>query len=111
MQMIVVEIYWDNKAISGLTVSGHSDYSPRGSDIVCSAVSALAQTAVLALDSVVGIKPPFVRKEGLLECKIPQGLGQEARKEAEIVLRTIVTGIENIAKHYPHHVSVTHKEV
>ena len=67
--MIVVRIYWDNQAICGLSVCGHSDYSPRGSDIVCSAVSALAQTAVLALDAVVGVKPRFVRQEGLLLCK------------------------------------------
>ncbi|MGI6364362.1 MAG: ribosomal-processing cysteine protease Prp [Bacillota bacterium] len=109
--MIVVRIYWDNQAICGLSVCGHSDYSPRGSDIVCSAVSALAQTAVLALDAVVGVKPRFVRQEGLLLCKLPPDLSEEARKEAGIVLRTVVTGIENIARHYPHHVTVTNKEV
>lgn len=109
--MIEVKVYWANRAIRGFSVSGHSDYSPRGSDIVCSAVSALAQTAVLALKTVADVNPQWSRQEGLLECMIPRELAQDSQGKAETVLRTIVTGIENISQHYPHYVSVTNKEV
>ena len=109
--MIEVKLYWGIRAVRGFSVSGHADCSPRGSDIVCSAVSTLAQTAVLALQSVAGVTPHWSRQEGMLECIIPSDLCQDSSEKAQTVLKTIITGIENIAQHYPQHVTVTTKEV
>lgn len=109
--MIEVKVYWAAETIHGFSVTGHSDHSHHGSDIVCSAVSALAQTAVLALKSVADITPHWIRQEGLLECTIPSELSQDSIEKANIVLRTIVTGIENISQNYPRYVIVSSKEV
>ncbi|NLK35279.1 MAG: ribosomal-processing cysteine protease Prp [Gracilibacteraceae bacterium] len=46
--MIKIVIYKAKEGrIKGFKISGHSGYGIRGTDIVCSAVSALGQTAIL----------------------------------------------------------------
>ncbi len=42
--------------IKGFYLSGHADYGPKGQDIVCAGVSALAQGALLGLEEVIGAK-------------------------------------------------------
>jgi len=109
--MINVKIFRDGQVIRGFSVSGHSDYRPRGSDIVCSAISALSQTAILALKQVAGVYPKWTRQDGLLECKMPDNLDDKQRDASRIVLNTIIVGIDNIAGHYPEHVNVSNEEV
>jgi len=109
--MITVIIFRVNEEVHGFSVFGHSNYSPSGSDIVCSAVSALAQTAILALKDVAEITPKWNRHDGHLECSIPANLDDQALNTAQLVLKTIITGIENIAQQYPRYVTVSNKEV
>jgi uncharacterized protein YsxB (DUF464 family) len=44
-----------------IDVKGHAGYAPHGQDIVCAAVSAILQTAVLGLESVARTYPDNVR--------------------------------------------------
>lgn len=43
-----------------IDVKGHSGYAPHGQDIVCAAVSAILQTAVLGLESIAATYPNCV---------------------------------------------------
>lgn len=43
-----------------IDVKGHAGYAPHGRDIVCAAVSAILQTAVLGLESIAETYPDFV---------------------------------------------------
>lgn len=107
--MIAVTFFREGQSWVGFSAAGHSHFSPRGTDIVCSAVSSLAQTAVLALDQVAGIKPQWQKKEGLLECRLPAGAG--SLPESQVIFQTILTGIRHIALEYPDYVKVCIEEV
>jgi hypothetical protein len=109
--MIEVHVFWDEHSIFGFSVLGHSDYSSRGSDIVCSAVSALSQTALLALNEVAGITPIYTKKDGLLECRVPQDIVQKTLLTCQVIFKTILLGIENIAEQYPDFVEIYNEEV
>jgi len=109
--MIKVKITRNGQLIRGFSLRGHSDYLPRGSDIVCSAVSALSQTAVLALAQVAGVTPVWTRQDGVLECKLPDDLDCLQTEASQTVLATIILGIENIAQQYPRHVNISTEEV
>lgn len=109
--MIRINILRDKRAIVGFAITGHSGFQVHGSDIVCAAVSALSQTAVLALEQVVHISPDWIRDEGLLKCNLPVGLESEKFEAGQVVLKTILLGIENIAEQYPEHVKVSYEEV
>jgi len=47
-----------------LTINGHANFAPHGKDIVCAAVSAIYQTAILGLAVVAKQYPSFVAFDG-----------------------------------------------
>jgi uncharacterized protein YsxB (DUF464 family) len=98
--------------LAGLRAEGHAAYARRRQDIVCSAVSALTQTAVNALEAVAGVptEPVVNEKTGLLEVILPGGLTAKQAADCQIVLRTVVQGLTDIAESYPGQVRVVYKE-
>lgn len=97
-------------SIRSFTVQGHTGYAAEGRDIVCAAVTALAQTAVLGLRRVARLEPEVFLDEGFLECRLPPGVGNTA---ADAILETMALGLVDIGKDYPGHVRVrfSNKEV
>ena len=51
--MIKVTINYRNDCIEELVVKGHSNFAPKGSDIVCAGVSAIVIGGLNAIDSLV----------------------------------------------------------
>lgn len=94
---------------SGLTVKGHAGYAPKGEDIVCSAVSALAQTAVLSLREQLGQDPVVIVEEGNLECFLPSALEAGDAEKARIILQTVETGLNAIACDYRDFIQVDYQ--
>ncbi|NLW06899.1 MAG: ribosomal-processing cysteine protease Prp [Clostridia bacterium] len=103
--------FWQNESLGliGLTVKGHAGFAPRGEDIVCAAVSALAQTAVLGLEQQLGLTLDVQIGDGKLECILPIGLNVFTLERAQIVLKTIAVGLEAIAETHRDHVKVEYK--
>lgn len=100
----------EDGTITCLTVEGHADYAPRGRDIVCAAVSALAQTAVLGLERA-GLKPRVEVREGWLKCAPPSVMTPDQAVRARIIMDTIHAGLEDIAAGYPEHVALREETV
>jgi len=105
--MIKVEIRRspEGEIISFLT-KGHAGYLPRGEDIVCAAVSALVQTAVLGLIHNLGLEPKVEIKEGYLYCLLPLDLEGEKRHDADLILEVMLTGLKEIVKEHPKYLKV-----
>ena len=98
-------------AIAGFEASGHAGAARiRGYDLVCCAVSALTQTGVNALCQVAGVEPTVEVRDGYLSCALPDGLDAQAQERAQIVLRTIMTGLTDIQKIYPSLIRIQQKE-
>lgn len=87
--------------LTSFTVQGHAGFAPHGQDIVCSAVSAIAQTTVYGMDRVLGINPQVLVREGFLECKIPEGaLAPKELEKVEVLLETMLVGLQEIQRDY-----------
>ena len=54
--MIEVTLFYQEKNLIGIESRGHSGYSKRGSDIICSAVSVLMQSLILGLSEIAKLK-------------------------------------------------------
>ncbi|SMP49621.1 ribosomal-processing cysteine protease Prp [Anoxynatronum buryatiense] len=110
--MINVNV-WRNpqKHIVRYTVSGHSNVAPTGKDIVCAAVSVLAQTTIIGLYEVLGQTPEYSIEDGLLECTISEALNETQRREATLLLETMLLGIHNIQQQYPDIIVIDDEEV
>ncbi|MGI5908087.1 MAG: ribosomal-processing cysteine protease Prp [Christensenellales bacterium] len=109
--MTTATFYRDAHGITGFEVTGHTDYSEAGSDIVCSAVSAVAQTTVIGLKETAYLEVLVQMEEGRLACRLPAFSPQQARVNASILFETMLLGLKNIAGQYPEHVKVIEKEV
>ena len=88
--------------IAGFVASGHAGGNMDGGyDLICSAVSALTTTAVNALEAVGGVEARVEVDDGYLSCFLPDGLDEQTRQTAEIILKTILTGLYSIEDSYP----------
>lgn len=92
-------------------VQGHSGFADSGQDIVCSAVSALVQTAVIGLTDVVGVNPIYDQKDGLARCTIPSGITQVKMKNTSIVLETMLLGLKSIELGYDEYITICERQV
>lgn len=97
--------------IIGFEVSGHSGYAEVGKDIVCAAVSAIVQTAILGLTDVVGIEVVYHQRSGKARCRLPEWLTGDLRREANIVLETMLCGLKSIQEGYGPYIKVEERRV
>lgn len=103
--MIQISIYRDKTGrIRRFVAQGHSGYAPHGEDIVCAAVSALVQTAVLGLEGLTQITPGVVVEDGNLDCQISGCGGDNIKVDA--ILETMLLGLQAIEADYPAFVSI-----
>ena len=110
--MTTITVYTlDSGIIRGYEAGGHAGGKRiRGYDLVCCAVSALTQTGVNALCSVAGIEPAVEVRDGFLTCMLPGNLEEKQMETAQIVLRTMMTGLTDIQKIYPNLIRIQQKE-
>ena len=90
--MIKVDVFKDKQGmIVGYKVSGHAGYSEEGSDIICSAVSALTQAPLLGLERHLKLKP---------------SLNSAPNDLTQAILQTMVYGIGSIESQCPQYVRI-----
>lgn len=104
LNKITIEIIRDSsKAITGFRVTGHANTAPHGQDIVCAAVSALTQTAVVGLERHLGRRIRLEMASGRLEVELenaPDDL-------TGAVLETMLLGLKEIVKINPKSVRIS----
>jgi len=110
--MVEIKLFYRNdEEIGGFQVKGHADFKEEGKDIVCSAISALAQTAVIGLGEYLQESSfSYSINDGYLKCMLQNGLSKEENKAAQIILKTMYLGIKSIEEGYTSYVKIV-KEV
>ncbi|MFZ5352938.1 MAG: ribosomal-processing cysteine protease Prp [Bacillota bacterium] len=108
--MTTVEFYLKEKNIIGFKVSGHTGFAKRGEDIVCSAVSALTQTALIGLEKVAGAKVEYSIKDGFLQCRIIDTRTELGAIKCSAILETLYEGLKNIEATYENYIRLSDKE-
>lgn len=92
-----------------VTVKGHAGTAPKGEDLVCAGVSAIAYTLAANAENLVQTgkaKKPVIRMdEGDAEISVQAVAG--AKMTVEVIFRAICSGFELMAKRYPESVSFT----
>lgn len=110
--MIKIVIFKAQKGkIIGFKISGHSGYGTHGNDIVCSAVSALGQTALLGLLKVAEVEVDYKVDEGYLTCSITDFKSDRKSILCEGILETMYEGFKNIEESYKKHIDIVEEEV
>ena len=104
--MTQITVFSQDSYITGFRIEGHSGYAEAGSDIVCAAISALAITAVNALEEILDIEPETDMGDGLMLVRLPRCLNSAVLPKAEMILRTAVIGFQSVAQEYPKYVCI-----
>lgn len=89
------------KTPTAFWIDGHAGYDDAGSDIVCSAISALTQAALLGLCDVMALPAAYRVERGSMECRLPENLQQPQRYAAQVLLTTLHRSLLEIASQYP----------
>ena len=109
--MIKVEISILNDHYRDAKITGHAYSDEPGKDLVCAAVSTLAQTLVNAVESIGGISEKSMNlkmEHGLLEMRLNK---TDLNDVVDIIFKTFRVGIEGIESTYPKYVKLKIKEV
>ena len=115
--MIRVKIFRNrNNDIKKYTISGHANFDDHGRDIVCAAISVLSQTALLSLVEVCGLEEESIEytiddKTGFLDVNLPRNIENEILEKTQIVLNTLIVGINSVIESYPKYVTLQNREV
>ncbi|MFU0800915.1 MAG: ribosomal-processing cysteine protease Prp [Xylanivirga thermophila] len=110
--MINVKILRDVQgSVQGFELVGHAGYAQAGQDIVCAAVSAIVQTAVMGLSDVLNIDIDYMQHKGNVVCSISENIDLQKRKYADIILETMIVGLKSIQLEYNKYISIKEMEV
>lgn len=89
---------------SSLKITGHADYAPHGSDIVCASVSSIITTSVnLALRYDNNIK--YTDKEGLVEIS-----NQSSDENIIKIFENMIYMLKELEEQYPKNIKVSKGE-
>ena len=109
--MITVTVTRENGDPVGFTVKGHANMGEYGEDLVCAAVSAIVQTAILGITEVCHISAGVSIEEGETVCILSKDTNADAIQRAGIVLNTMIEGLRSIQQSYPGTLKFRNKEV
>jgi uncharacterized protein YsxB (DUF464 family) len=109
--MITVTVTRENGDPVGFKVSGHANMGEYGEDLVCAAVSAIVQTAILGITEVCHISAGVSIEEGETVCILSKDASADAIQRAGIVIDTMIAGLRSIQQSYPRTLKFRNKEV
>lgn len=105
--MINIKVVKNKQNIVSIEITGHSGYAVSGQDIVCAAVSSIAQTLILGLKRVLKVKVDaqvdedapylFVNVAGLLDAQMQQ---------AQILMQTALIGLKEVQTGYTKYIKI-----
>ena len=99
-------------ALIGYQAEGHTGYAHAGADIVCAAISALTQSTLNGLQNV--LKAPVMfeidDRRAFIEAELTPEATEEQVQQAQLLLVTLLEGLQAIQAGYSRYVRIIFKE-
>jgi uncharacterized protein YsxB (DUF464 family) len=109
--MTEVCIFRSRGSIVGFQAKGHTGYAEEGSDIVCSAVSVLTQSAVLGVTELLKLNAAVSVHKGDLNCMLEKDIKPGDLERAQLIFETMRLGLESVSDDYDRYLKIVEKEV
>jgi len=103
--LIRIDIKKQGPLIEEVRVNGHAG-GKEGTDIVCAAVSAVTQTTLAGLLHHSEEQVNWSTHKGQLTIQIPSHIEARMQEIAQILLSTMLIGLEQISRSYPQRVAI-----
>lgn len=108
--MVEVTVYSRKGRTVGFSLKGHANRGEYGSDIVCAAISAVSQTAILGITDVLKSQAGIICESGKCSCILKESVSEEESEKAAIIFDTMVCGLESIRQSDPKALKFSHRE-
>lgn len=98
--------------ISGFEIKGHALYSTDGPDLVCAAVSSLAQGTLNALTDEAGLKDltTWEISDGRMQLMTNFDQGTEVQvHDGQLLYRSLLLNLEGLADQFPDHIEISRR--
>ena len=95
-------IFGRDSLITGFEISGHSDYSQQGSDIVCASVSSAAYMTANTITEVIQLQADIKVSDGYMCLKL---CDSDVEKSADILAGFLIHVME-LSKEYPQYIKI-----
>ncbi len=91
-----------NSALVGFELNGHADSAPYGEDIVCAACTALAMSALTALNDILNLEPDYLIYDGYLKVGLSdiEKLTLRQIQDADLIIESLFLGLRQINESY-----------
>jgi uncharacterized protein YsxB (DUF464 family) len=94
--------------VLGISISGHGGRK-RGTDVVCAAVSAAAETALAGLLHYGRDDVDWTMERGNLSIQVKKCKDEEQHLPLKVILKTLSIGLYQMAKEYPDRLRISLK--
>lgn len=112
--MIKATIYHNSrKQLCGYCICGHAGFAQEGEDIVCAAVSVLTINTINAIEQLTTTQfhcDANEQKGGYLKVMFSD-VEKEADYDAELLLKAMVIGLQDLSKEYKKYIRLNYEEV
>ncbi len=105
--MIKVIFTVKNKVVTGFEMSGHSDYSEQGSDIVCAAVSSAAYMTANTITDVMELDCSLTADDGFMSLN----LSDNEAEQAQVILNGLLLHLNALCEEYAKFIDLKISEV
>lgn len=109
--MTTITLFSQAGGLVGFESRGHSGFAPAGSDIACSAISALTISAVNGITGILRLPLAVEAKDGYLYAMLDKAVAGEDLKRARIILDTMALGLSSIAETYGDSIKIIERKV
>ena len=90
--MITVTLYrMPDGFVRQVIAKGHAGYAQTGQDIICAAISVIAQTTIGSLQDLAHLDIRFVLQDGHIELELPDPAGMQPEKH--LIARTLTESL------------------
>ena len=106
--MIFAEFSRKGDRITGVSVSGHAGYAPKGEDIVCASVTSALQTVINGITEVLKVPADVQVEENKITCALPDDPEEPA---AQAMLEALYLQLTLLREDYPKTITLKNLEV
>ena len=107
--MINIKVYKEGEFYTGISIKGHAGYAESGEDIVCAAISVLAINTLNSIETLTKdtFEENISERQGFIEFKLIGAISPSA----EILMLSLVLGLQSVAAENKKYITLTLEEV
>ncbi len=108
--MIIAKLFHSKEGICAFSLEGHSGYAEEGSDIVCAAVSAIAQYIIGAAEYM-NLPCRYETKDGFITFSFSEETSKEQKSRMQDFLIPFETALKELCESYGEYLKISCLEV